>query len=111
MTSRRLFIGSLFTGAAAFLLPAAQTGCAPARKKEDEAAAPETGGAKLKAAGAVIVATDDKKTKIKIKCEKCGFLSAEIEIDTPVAGKPYTQEWTCPKCGHKQRVTVETAAA
>jgi len=95
MTSRRTFVASMLTLAAVPLLSFGQTCCA----------------AKLKATGACIIESNEKKTKIKIKCSKCGHLSAVIEIDTPTAGKPYTQDWTCPKCGNKQKVTVEVAQA
>ena len=107
MTTRRLFIRTLFAGTAVSLLAAAQSGCRPAA----EPAAPVGANIpQLKAAGAVVVAAGSQKTTIKIRCLKCGFLSEEIEIDTPKAGQPYTQAWTCPKCGHKQTVTVELDA-
>ena len=105
MTSRRLFVGSLLTLAAAPLLSDAQTCCAAnAAKKE---CAPTT-GPKLNATGAEVLGGCPKKTKIKITCAKCGK-TEEIEIDTPTADKPYAQNWTCPKCGYKQKVTVEVA--
>jgi len=105
MNSRRMFIGSLFTLAVAPLLSSGQSCCAAAKatKKETSTAC----AAKLKASGASVVESNEKKTKIKIKCAKCGHVSAEIEIDTPTAGKPYTQDWTCPKCGNKQKITIE----
>ena len=104
MTSRRIFISTLFTLAAVPLLVSAQTSCTA--KKETTATS-----SKLKAAGAIVIASDEKKTKIKIKCAKCGYMTDEMEIDTPTADKPYSLEWTCPKCGHKQTVTIEVAAA
>ncbi|MDX9866904.1 MAG: hypothetical protein RBT78_03160 [Kiritimatiellia bacterium] len=106
MTSRRLFVRTLFTGAAASLLTAAQSGCQPAAEPARPAAPAAAGTPKLKAAGAVVIASDSEKTTIRIRCQKCGFLSGEIQIATPKAGQPHTQEWTCPKCGHKQTVTV-----
>jgi DNA-directed RNA polymerase subunit M/transcription elongation factor TFIIS len=106
MTSRRLFIGSMLTLAAVPLLSSAQTCCAAKAAKKEEAAS-----SSLKVTGATVIESNATKTKIKIKCAKCGYLSAEIEIDTPTAGKPYTQDWVCPKCGHKQKVTVEVAKA
>lgn len=105
MTSRRTFVGSLLTLAAVPLLSSGQTCCAAGNNKK---ACCE---GNLKATGAGIIESNEKKTKIKIKCAKCGYLSAEIEIDTPTADKPYTQDWVCPKCGHKQKVTVEVAKA
>jgi len=104
MTSRRLFIGSMLTLAAVPLLSSAQTCCAAKAAKKEEATP-----SKLKATGATVLESNEKKTTIKIKCAKCGYQSAAIEIDTPTAGKPYTLDWACPKCGHKQKVTVEVA--
>jgi len=105
MTSRRVFIGSILTLAAVPLLSNAQSCCAAGAKDT------KCCESKLRATGAVVVESNEKKSKIKIKCAKCGYLSAEIEIDTPTADKPYTQEWTCPKCGNKQKVTVELPTA
>ena len=106
MTSRRLFVASMLTLAAVPLLSKAQTCCAAGSKDA------KCCSSKLTATGgAVVVESNEKKTKIKIKCAKCGKLSDEIEIDTPTAGKPYTQDWTCPKCGYKQKITVEAPAA
>ena len=105
MTSRRVFTGSILAIAAIPLLSSAQT-CCSAGAKDTKCCA-----SKLKATGAVVLESNEKKTKIKVKCTKCGFLSAEIEIDTPTADKPYTLDWTCPKCGNKQKVTVEVPAA
>jgi predicted nucleic-acid-binding Zn-ribbon protein len=107
MTSRRTFIGSMLTLAAVPLISSGQACCA-ADKDAKKAAAPAT-PSKFKAASAVVGESNEKKTKIKIKCVKCGHLCDEIEIDTPTADKPYTQEWTCPKCGKKQTVKVEVA--
>ena len=108
MTSRRMFVGSMLTLVAIPLLSSGQTCCPIAKAKKEAAAAC---AAKFKATNATVLETNEKKTKIKIKCSKCGAQSAEIEIDTPTADKPYAQEWTCPKCGNKQKVTVEVAAA
>ena len=107
MTSRRAFISSVLTLAAVPLLSSAQTCCAAkAAKKEACAATPSN----LKVTGAAIIETNEKKTKIKITCPKCGKV-AELEIDTPTADKPYEQEWACPKCGCKVKVSVAVAKA
>ena len=106
MTSRRTFVNSMLTLAAVPLLSSGQTCCAAA-KADKKDAAPST-GPKLNAAGAAVLGGCAKKTKIKITCAKCGK-TEELEIDTPTAEKPYTQDWACPKCGNKQKVTVEIA--
>jgi len=110
MTSRRLFIGKILTLAAAVpLICSAEKACCPAakenKKEEKKACAP-----KLIATGATLVECGEKKTKIAIKCTKCGF-KAELEIATPTADAPYSLEWKCPKCGNKQKITVEVAKA
>jgi len=98
----------MFTLAAVPLLSSGQTCCATAKK--DKKDAPATCAAKLLATGAAVVESNEKKTKIKITCPKCGKV-AELEIDTPTADKPYAQEWTCPKCGCKVKVSVAVAKA
>ncbi|HRR32985.1 MAG TPA: hypothetical protein P5026_02700 [Kiritimatiellia bacterium] len=110
MTTRRLFIRTLFAGTAVSLLAAAQSGCRPAAEPAATAAPADANIPKLKVSGAVVIAAGSQKTTIKIRCQKCGFLSEEMQIDTPKAGQPYTQDWTCPKCGHKQAVTIELDA-
>jgi hypothetical protein len=106
MTSRRLFIGKILTlAAAAPLICSAEQACCAASKEAKKACSP-----KLVATGATLVECGEKKTKIAIKCAKCGF-KAELEIDTPTADKPYSLEWKCPKCGHKQQITVAVAKA
>ncbi len=107
MTSRRTFLSTALTLAALPVLTNGQTCCAAA--KDEKKAACNADASNLKATGASIVECNEKKTKIKIKCAKCGY-QAEIEIDTPTADKPYSIEWKCPKCGNKQKVTVEVAA-
>jgi DNA-directed RNA polymerase subunit M/transcription elongation factor TFIIS len=106
-----MFIGSILTvaAAAAPLFTSAQTCCAAgnAAKKEGCPAV----SSKLKATGAVVLESNGTKTKIQIVCGKCGYKAAALEIDTPTAGKPYTQDWTCPKCNFKQKVTVELVTA
>jgi hypothetical protein len=107
MTSRRLFISSLFTLTAAVPLLCSANNCCPSEKnakKEEKSAC----AVKLTATGATVVESNDKKTKLAIKCAKCGF-KAELEIDTPTADKPFSLEWVCPKCKHKQKITVEVA--
>ena len=66
------------------------------------------GSRKLKATGAGIVKADAQKVTFKIKCSVCGFKAEEITIDTPTAGKPYTMDWVCPKCEHKQKIVIES---
>ena len=106
MTSRRTFVASMFTLAAVPLLSSGQTCCAAA--KDAKKCAPAACAAKLTATCATVVESNEKKTKIKITCPKCGKV-AEQEIDTPTADKPYAQEWTCPKCGCKVKVSVVAA--
>jgi len=67
------------------------------------------GSVQLEVTGAGIVKADAQKTVFKVKCAMCGFVSDEMTIDTPAAGKPYTLDWVCPKCGHKQKVTIQVA--
>ena len=61
----------------------------------------------LQATGAGIIKADAQKTTFQIKCGFCGFEPAVMTIDTPVAGKPYTLDWVCPKCGHKQKIIIQ----
>lgn len=65
----------------------------------------------LKATGAGIVKADAAKAIYQIKCTVCGFVSESVTIDTPSKDKPYEVEWVCPKCGHKQKVTVTALVA
>jgi DNA-directed RNA polymerase subunit RPC12/RpoP len=106
MTSRRLFLSSMLTLAAVPLLSSGQTCCAAAKAGKKEGCA--ANACKLTAAGATVLESNEKKAKIKVTCAKCGK-TVELEIDTPATGKPYTQDWACPKCGNKQKVTVEAA--
>lgn len=71
----------------------------------------KVGSAQLKASGAGIVKADAQKVTIKIKCAVCGFQTDEITVDTPSSGKPYTMDWVCPKCGHKQKIVIESVAS
>jgi ribosomal protein S27E len=61
----------------------------------------------LQATGAGIISADTQTTTFRIKCAVCGFESDTITILTPQAGKPYVLNWTCPKCGHKQTITIK----
>jgi len=101
MTSRRLFIGSLLTLSAVSLLTSCQT---------DTPSVPNEAASRFKATGAKVIDSNEKKTRIKIKCARCGY-TTELEIDTPTADKPYSLEWKCPRCGHKQKIVVEVSAA
>jgi rubredoxin len=83
------------------------SGCGTVPEGANKSAA--AGGVQLEATGAGIVKADAQKTVFKIKCAVCGFVSDEMTIDTPAAGKPYTLDWVCPKCGHKQKVTIQVA--
>jgi len=71
----------------------------------------KVGDVQLKVSGAGIVKADAQKVTFKIKCAVCGFQSDEITVDTPAAGKPYTMDWVCPKCGHKQKIVIQAVAA
>jgi len=111
MTSRRLFIGQVLTLTLAAPLACIASADAAANtekieeKQETKAAVPQ-----LVATGATLIENGEKKTKITIKCDKCGY-KATLEIDTPTAEKPYALTWKCPKCGHKRNITVEVAKA
>ena len=63
----------------------------------------------IEATGAGIVKADARKTTYRIKCGLCGYLSEGMTADTPTAGKPYTLDWVCPKCGHKQKIVIKVA--
>ena len=69
------------------------------------------GNMQLEASGAGIVKADAQKVTLKIKCAVCGFQAEEITIDTPAAGKPYILDWVCPKCGHKQKIVINSVAS
>jgi len=66
-------------------------------------------GTQLKASGAGIVRADAQNTTFRIKCRVCGYVSEEMVIPTPKAGAPYTLNWVCPNCGHKQTITISAA--
>jgi predicted RNA-binding Zn-ribbon protein involved in translation (DUF1610 family) len=59
--------------------------------------------------GAGIVKSDEKSTTYRIKCQKCGFKSEEVVIETPGLDKPYAIEWVCPRCGRKQKILIKVA--
>jgi hypothetical protein len=71
----------------------------------------KVGEATLQATGAGIVSADAQKTTFRIKCAVCGYEPLPITIDTPVAGKPYTLDWVCPKCGHKQKIVIQVGGS
>lgn len=64
------------------------------------------GSSKLEANGAGIVKADAQKITFRIRCTVCGFETGDMTIDTPAPGKPYVLDWVCPKCGHRQKVTI-----
>jgi len=69
------------------------------------------GAVTLEATGAGLIKADAQKTSFKIECAMCGYESEVITIDTPVPGKPYTLDWVCPQCGHKQKITIRAVSA
>jgi len=72
----------------------------------------KAGEVMIQATGAGIVKVDAQAQTItfKIKCGRCGFEPAEQTIPIPKAGQPYTINWVCPKCGNKQKVTIEVVS-
>lgn len=70
-----------------------------------------SGAVALRATGAGLITADAQKTSFKIKCALCGYESEVVTIDTPTPDKPYTLDWVCPKCGHKQKITLRAVAA
>ena len=90
-----------FLAAAAFLF----AGCGTVPK--GAARAIQISTAQLQASGAGIIKADAQTTTFQIKCAVCGYVSEEITIPTPQAGLPYTLNWVCPKCGHKQTVVIK----
>ena len=71
----------------------------------------EAGTVTLQATGAGLIKADAQKTLFKIECTLCGYESEVIIIDTPVPGKPYTLDWVCPQCGHKQKIIISAVVA
>lgn len=70
----------------------------------------KVGNIQLTATGAGIVRADAQKVAFKIKCETCGKEVPEMIVETPVPGKPYTMDWICPQCGHKQKIVITASA-
>ena len=68
------------------------------------------GALTIRATGAGILKADAQKTTFQIRCRVCGYVEKEITIDTPASAKPYTMDWVCPDCGHKQQIVVQTTA-
>ena len=101
MTSRRQFMHTLLPLSSVFLLAACQS---------KVPVAPTAAAARYKATGATVLDANAQKTKIWIKCPRCGY-TTETEIDTPTADKPFEMEWKCPRCGRRQKITVEVAKA
>jgi ribosomal protein S27AE len=81
------------------------TGCGTVPKGAAAAVQITTG--QLQATGAGIVSANPEFTTYRIKCGVCGYETGEIVIPTPQAGKPYTLNWVCPKCGHKQLIVIQ----
>jgi hypothetical protein len=96
-------IGALLSLAVTVAIFAVLNGCfgTPANMKK-------VGNVQMQAVGAGIVNVQGLKTTIRIKCRACGF-EEDRTVDTPVIGTPYMLEWTCPKCGQKQKVTIRGA--
>ncbi len=80
-------------------------GCSTVPKGASRSARITTG--QLQASGAGIISADAQTTTFRIKCKVCGFESEPITILTPQTDKPYVLNWTCPKCGHKQTITIQ----
>lgn len=80
-------------------------GCSTVPKGAARTAQITTG--QLKASGAGIISADTQYTTFRIKCAVCGYVSEPITIPTPQAGQPYTLNWVCPDCGHKQTVVIQ----
>ncbi len=102
-TGSTVALAILFTGIAVVL-----SGCYGIPK--DTLKVAKIGNIQITAVGAGIVEADAVNTTIKVKCGFCGFEDKEVIIPSPVAGKPYTMEWICPKCGHKQSIIVQVDA-
>ena len=70
-----------------------------------------SGAVVLRATGAGLITADAQKTAFKIKCALCGYESEVITIATPTPDTPYTLDWVCPQCGHKQKITIRAVSA
>jgi ribosomal protein S27E len=100
------WVGGVVSVLAGIGMMAAAVGCAgiPKGTKEDVSLGATV---TVHATGAGIIKADTEKTTFKIKCSLCGYESEAITIDTPAMGKPHVLKWVCPKCGHKQTITVQ----
>ena len=81
------------------------SGCSTAPKGTTRTV--QVNGVQLQASGAGIVKADAQNTTFRIKCGRCGYESEERTIPSPQAGKPYTLNWVCPHCGHKQTIIIQ----
>jgi len=97
MTSRRQFIQACVPLATVLVLSSCKTAEAPV---------PTEAAAHFKATGATVVDADATTVKIHIKCPRCGY-ATEKEIPKPTKDKPYSEEWKCPRCGCRVKITVE----
>lgn len=68
----------------------------------------KTGNMEIQSIGAGLIKVEAGKTTFKIKCKVCGY-EEERTADTPVIGAPYMLDWICPKCGHRQKITIRAA--
>ena len=67
------------------------------------------GKLQLQIKGAGLVKADTEKTTYLVKCRGCGYEAEETSIDTPSVGSPYSLNWVCPRCRHKQTIMIEAS--
>ena len=65
------------------------------------------GRATVQAEGTGIVKANVQTTTVRTKCGSCGFVTPDMVVGTPLAGRPIVIDWVCPRCGHKQKITIQ----